>query len=782
MRGALIIVASLVFFEACSSDTNGPNRPPVAVAGPNQLLPVRQAADLDGVASFDPDGGPLAFAWSVVSAPQGGTSVIAGEGQMQATITPNTVGVWVVRLTVTDVHGAAGSDVVELRTRLSGCKNDSDCNDGIVCTADSCNSVTGQCVYTPDHGICADDGLYCDGAEICDKQNDCISSGDPCFVNDLVCDEDKDECARCNVDDDCDDGNDCTDDDCNQDSGACNHRQRVGACDDGNPCTLADACEDGNCIGQQKTGVLEVNGGCDDGNVCTNDSCLLADGSCQHVNNAADCDDGLACTSDDFCLGGSCQGVRDDAFCDNLAPGSVCRPGCGADGDGCVLPIETLELVCDDPVDLNGTNSSVCNLTLTGAGRSGQAECQSCTVEIGATVVDFTDFEDNNQNCSLDGWAVAPDTGHRCTNDISDCSPGGGDEECADGNLCDDDTFSSPVLRADEARLSGGHHEQVRISKTVDASGLSALWICFDYAEENADSDDGLLLYVSDSGHQLNWNSPFFCKNNGPRDVVDDWFYRYCRELPAWTANDAALSFTFIMHSDSDDHKVFLDNIEIFGWGGGCASQSRIVFQDNFDGCDYSKWNLSVGTPTCPGDDQCDGSGNLWAEHDSWTIEADGIDASDLDERVSLCFTVGDHDANSAGDFVDVDFFDGRDWLDAWHLDGNFGSNGECFEVCVDLSAIDPLVNNNPDLGIRIGAGSDDNDDIIMIDDVILKGRVRRPAACGRLSLTQPSEESAGEYHFILTDSNSSQLTAVVECGLDRRPDKKGSDTVWFMP
>ncbi|HUU01788.1 MAG TPA: Ig-like domain-containing protein [Myxococcota bacterium] len=782
MKRALFLVTSLVFLDACSSDTTGPNRPPVAVAGPDQVLPVRQAADLDGVASFDPDGGELTFAWSVVSAPEGGTSVIAGEGQMQATITPNTVGVWVIRLTVTDVHEAADSDVIELRTRLSGCTNDSDCNDGIVCTADSCNTVTGECVFTPDDELCLDDGLYCSGAEICDAQKDCVSSGDPCFVNELVCDEDKDECTICHLDTDCDDGNPCTDEHCDQVSGACTHKQRVGDCDDGNLCTLADACEGGNCIGQQKTGVLEGNGGCDDGNVCTNDSCLLADGSCQHVNNAAACDDSIACTGSDSCLGGSCSGEPDDSFCGNIVSGSVCRPGCGADGDGCVQPVETFDLQCDGPVDLSGDNSSVCSLTLTGAGKSGQADCLRCTAEIGATVVDFTDFEDLNRDCSLDGWAAAPHTGRRCTSDINDCSPGGGDEECADDNLCDDGTFLNPVLRADKAQLSGGHNEQVRISKTVDASGLSDLWICFDYAEEDADNEDGLLLYVSDGDHPIDWAAPFFCKNNGPRGAVDDWFYRYCLELPAWTADESALSFTFVPHSNTDDQQVFLDNIEIFGWGGGCASQSQNVFQDNFDGCDLSNWNVTEGTPVCPGDDQCSGSGNLQVENDSWTVEAGGIDASDLDERVTLCFTVGDYDANSAGDFIDVDFFDGRDWLDAWHLDGDLGSNGDCFEVCVNLSAIYPAVNNNPNLGIRIAAGSDDDGDKIMLDDVVLKGLSRRPAACGVLELSQPVEGSPGEYQFMLTDSNSSQLTAVVECSLDAQPDKRGSDAVWFMP
>jgi hypothetical protein len=47
------------------------------------------------------------------------------------------------------------------------------CDDGIGCTDDSCNETTDSCDYVPDDANC-DNGVACDGIEVCDSALDCL--------------------------------------------------------------------------------------------------------------------------------------------------------------------------------------------------------------------------------------------------------------------------------------------------------------------------------------------------------------------------------------------------------------------------------------------------------------------------------------------------------------------------------------------------------------------------------------------------------------------------------
>jgi hypothetical protein len=112
------------------------------------------------------------------------------------------------------------------------CLNDKECSDGIFCNgAEVCvfSNVSGaeSSLYTwsssfaaatgntgpgtcqeSDGPSCPDDGEFCNGSESCDEDNAaCLSTGDPCEGEDLVCDEENDECIEppCSEDTDCDD-------------------------------------------------------------------------------------------------------------------------------------------------------------------------------------------------------------------------------------------------------------------------------------------------------------------------------------------------------------------------------------------------------------------------------------------------------------------------------------------------------------------------------------------------------------------------------------------------
>ncbi|NUN15937.1 MAG: hypothetical protein HUU55_20110, partial [Myxococcales bacterium] len=100
------------------------------------------------------------------------------------------------------------------------------CNDGNVCTNDSCNPATG-CVNANNTAAC-DDGNACTINDVC-ALGTCVG-GAP-----VLCP---------------DDGDPCTDDVCDATSGACYPPAPDGTpCDDLEACTAPDTCTDGFCAG-----------------------------------------------------------------------------------------------------------------------------------------------------------------------------------------------------------------------------------------------------------------------------------------------------------------------------------------------------------------------------------------------------------------------------------------------------------------------------------------------------------------------------------------------------
>lgn len=66
------------------------------------------------------------------------------------------------------------------------------CDDGVGCTSDLCYEAFDMCIYTPDYSVC-DNGVFCDGAEVCDPDFDCQPGSDPCDAGE-TCDEGTDSC------------------------------------------------------------------------------------------------------------------------------------------------------------------------------------------------------------------------------------------------------------------------------------------------------------------------------------------------------------------------------------------------------------------------------------------------------------------------------------------------------------------------------------------------------------------------------------------------------------
>ena len=208
------------------------------------------------------------------------------------------------------------------------------CVDNLLCTADTCNKTTGNCVFDG----AAMNGTPCDDSNVCTLGDNCL--GGFCAVG---------------IQKDCNDNNLCTDDLCDKVKG-CSPTFNSKACDDSNACTGSDICKFGDCEGN----VIK----CDDGNLCTDDACDPKKG-CIVSNNAVICDDNSKCTSGDACKNGKCGGavvncddnnVCSDDSCDNAA-GCLHDPNLALcpDSDACTTAEKCAGMncvkkavVCDD--------------------------------------------------------------------------------------------------------------------------------------------------------------------------------------------------------------------------------------------------------------------------------------------------------------------------------------------------------------------------------------------------------------------------------------------------
>ena len=281
----------------------------------------------------------------------------------------------------------------------------------------------------------------------CDVDDDC-DDGDACTDNFCV----MNSCAIAPTN--CDDGNACTNDDCDAVSGCSNIPNDID-CDDGFDCTESDTCNDGECSGAPLD--------CDDNNVCTDDDCSESlGGVCVHppigcndndactdnLCNPSDgcyypptnCDDGSMCTID-LCSGG-CINVLDLDVCNdgNSCTIDFCDPvtGCSSspisgveciDQDFCQSEGTCLAGVCEPIPEFVCDDNNVCTEDF-------------CDPEVGC--VNAPVDCDDDSVCTQDGCHVESngcfhnilpcDDGIDCTDDV--CDPIAGCEHTADNSFC----------------------------------------------------------------------------------------------------------------------------------------------------------------------------------------------------------------------------------------------------------------------------------------------------------------------------------------------------------
>jgi hypothetical protein len=225
------------------------------------------------------------------------------------------------------VDGACSNPVI-----TGCCKLDAECDDGVVCTIDKCNSVKGECIHTPGDNTC------CVVEEDCFDGDECTD--EHCIANTCVGPQ-KPEC-ECLLNSLCDDGNPCTLDECVKKvckytlakSGQCCVKNAD--CDDGDLSNY-DGCQQGLCWHAPLTCSEEAD--CLAGDPCLTISCK--EGQCQYEGQSdccvgdADCSDGLAAT-EDLCMNGQCVFL--------VGKAKVC-----AQDSDCVAPNPCVAVICASP-------------------------------------------------------------------------------------------------------------------------------------------------------------------------------------------------------------------------------------------------------------------------------------------------------------------------------------------------------------------------------------------------------------------------------------------------
>ena len=165
------------------------------------------------------------------------------------------------------------------------CLIDTDCNDNLDCTTDTCNA-SNEC----ENNLMAD---YCLIDTVC-YANDAVNAGNIC----LVCDSAEATDAWSNAD-------------------------STTACDDGNACTVNDVCQSGMCAGTAMD--------CDDSVSCTEDTCF--EGSCMHALYEN------TCLIDNVCYNSGDPNILNECMvCDDT---SALQWSAVPDGTACTPPTPT---------------------------------------------------------------------------------------------------------------------------------------------------------------------------------------------------------------------------------------------------------------------------------------------------------------------------------------------------------------------------------------------------------------------------------------------------------
>ncbi len=337
-------------------------------------------------------------------------------------------------------------------------------------------------------GPCANDcrlfGSLCDDGNLCTTDT-CNADG---------------TCAH-STPTNCDDSNVCTADSCDPNTGNCvNAPLTGGTCDDGNDCTSSDTCNRGSCVGQQIRGCCKTIADCDDGNLCTIEACTNR--TCSNTP--------VSCPAPDRCTiatcnpsDGSCELAPISCDDDNACTTDTCDSATGCHHE----PV----YVCGDAVcNLPCENASTCPADCIGAGScAGLNACQEATGQIGAGSCIGTDackfatgqIGDGSCNSDVACFRNSGNVGDNSCNGFRPCESNGGnigngsctghlacntstgdvgDGSCSGSNACQNNTgnVGNGSCNADQACCQNATNRGDNVCDTTCACDGGCFGVC----------------------------------------------------------------------------------------------------------------------------------------------------------------------------------------------------------------------------------------------------------------------------------------------------------------
>ncbi|MFT5355828.1 MAG: hypothetical protein ACI9KE_003047 [Polyangiales bacterium] len=275
----------------------------------------------------------------------------------------------------------------------ASCTADTECDDGFECTLDRCG-VGGVCAFTPVNELCEGPGATCDPTT--------GMAGSGCT-----------EATGCTIDEQCDDGHDCTLDSCGVDN-VCDFTAVNERCADGETCTASGCFASMPCTMDEE---------CDDGDFCNGTEICNAEFGCQPAPAPRECNDSDACTID------SCSTAS-----------NACVFACDSSMEACGCPMA--ETPCDGIFDVTPPPTQRCASLIPPA-----------QVEYNVSEVEFACI---GMLLSVDGRNIPTMTGNTPMTQSPRAS---------------DDTFSV------QTEVGGGCTETYRIEgRFVDADNFEGTW------------------------------------------------------------------------------------------------------------------------------------------------------------------------------------------------------------------------------------------------------------------------------------------------------------------